>query len=81
VPSINLKQAGTRIITPSGVTCNGSPGACAGDTCIQPASGCYALPEAVWIKDPLGPGVFGTFSGGVNPLFTITVQTDQGGVP
>lgn len=80
VPTINLKQAGTRVITPSGATCNGSPGACAGDTCTLPASGCYTLPEAVWIKEAFGPGVFGTFNG-TNPLFTITVVTDQGVVP
>lgn len=29
--NINLRQAGLREITPSGVTCNGSPGGCAGD--------------------------------------------------
>lgn len=81
VPTINLKQAGTRIIKPSGTTCNGSPGACAGDTCSLPISGCYSLPEAVWFKDSIIPFINGTMNGGVNPKFTITIQTDQGVVP
>jgi hypothetical protein len=78
VPQINLKQAGTRVITPSGITCNGSPGACAGDACVQPASGCFSLPSAIWFGDEINPYVGGTFSGGVNPQFSITLRTDQG---
>jgi hypothetical protein len=31
-PGINLKIAGERIITPTGITCNGAPGGCAGDS-------------------------------------------------
>lgn len=76
-PQINLKQSGTRVITPSGVTCNGvaAPTGCSGDSLGT------ALPEAVWIADKLSPYINGTFSGGVNPQFTITVRTDQGVVP
>lgn len=78
-PIINLKQAGIRVITPGGVTCNGSPGACAGDT-INSTDG-YP-PEAVWVKGGISPSIGGAaFSGGVNPQFTITIQTDQGVVP
>jgi hypothetical protein len=83
--SINLKQAGKRVITPSGTTCDtgGGPvgGACAGDTCTTPASGCYTPPAAVWFKSAIRPTAGGGFSGGVNPQFTITIQTDQGVVP
>lgn len=75
VPTIELKTAGTRVITGAGVTCNGSPGACAGDTNLT-------LPEAVWFQDGLGPFMSGNLSGGGTlPLFTITVQTDQHVVP
>lgn len=35
-------------------------------------------PEAVWIKNGIGPTLAGTMSGGVNPQFTITIETDQG---
>ena len=68
--SVNLKQTGTRVITPSGVTCNGSPGGCSGDTNLT-------VPEAVWLYAGLGAYVTGTPSGGVNPAFTMTLQTDQ----
>lgn len=72
--SINLKQAGTRVVTPSGVTCDGSPGGCSGDTGLD-------VPEAVWLWNNTSAWVIGTMSGGVNPQFTITIQTDQGVVP
>jgi len=86
VPNINVKQLGRRVITPSGTTCDGvtgsgPDGSCAGDGCILPASGCFLLPEAVWIQSVISPGIFGTFTGGVNPTFTITLETDQGVVP
>jgi hypothetical protein len=81
VPQINLKQTGTRVITPAGITCNGSAGACAGDTCVQPVSGCFTPPSTMWIGGGIDPNVFGTFSGGVNPQFTITLRTNQGIVP
>lgn len=68
--SINLKQAGTRVITPAGVTCNGSAGGCSGDTSLT-------VPEAVWLWTGIGTYLNGTLSGGVNPQFTITLQTDQ----
>lgn len=76
-PQINLKQTGTRVITPAGVTCNGvgAPTGCSGDSLGT------TLPEAVWIADKLSPYVNGTFSGGVNPVFTMTIRTDQGVVP
>lgn len=88
VPQINLKQAGTRVITPSGTTCNGVTGpgpggSCSGDTCVQPASpGCFSsIPAAMWIPDNIDPYAAGTFSGGVDPQFTMTLRTDQGVVP
>jgi hypothetical protein len=81
VPQINLKQAGIRVITPSGTTCNGSAGACAGDVCVQPASGCFTPPSTIWISSGIDPYINGTFSGGVNPQFTITIVTNQGVVP
>jgi len=76
-PQINLKQAGERVITPSGVTCDGvsAPTGCTGDSLGT------ALPEAVWIQDRLRPYMGSTFSGGTNPLFTMTLRTDQGVVP
>lgn len=76
VPSINLKQAGERIITPSGVTCDGVPGACSGDTCVEP--NCFALPEAVWIQQNIAPRMDSTLGAGSQPLVTITLRTNQG---
>lgn len=70
-PTIDLKTSGERIITPSGVTCNGSRGGCGADTNL-------AVPEAVWIQDKLVPDMPSSFNGGVAPTFTITVRTDQG---
>jgi len=76
-PQINLKQAGERIITPSGVTCNGvsAPTGCAGDSLGT------ALPEAVWIQGSISPFMGSSLSGGTAPTFTITARTDQGVVP
>jgi len=74
LPTINLKQAGARVISPGGVTCNGSPGACSGDT-INGTNG-YP-PESVWVQNGMGPFITGTMSGGVNPQFTMTLRTDQ----
>lgn len=80
-PQINLKQAGTRVITAAGWTCDtgGGPvgGGCSGDV----TTGAGALPEAVWIADGIDPYVAGTFSGGVDPQFMMTLRTDQGVVP
>lgn len=74
-PTINLKQVGTRVITPGGVTCNGSPGGCAGDT-INSTNG-YP-PNAVWVQDSISPWTGGSFTGmTVSPQFTITIRTDQ----
>jgi hypothetical protein len=75
VPVINLKQAGTRVITPTGVTCNGSPGPCSGDT-IDGTVG-YPGDANSWVMDGVSPYMGSTFSGGVNPQFTMTIQTDQ----
>lgn len=74
---INLKQAGTRIITPSGVTCNGvaAPTGCSGDNLGT------ALPEPVWIQDKLSPYMGSTLGVGNQPLFTMTLITDQGVIP
>lgn len=79
VPSINLKVAGERIITPSGVTCDGVLGACSGDTCVEP--NCFILPNAVWIQSSLGPYMGSALGAGTQPLFTMTLRTDQGVVP
>ena len=77
-PRVNLKQTGIRVITPGGVTCNGSPGACSGDT-INSIDG--FPPEAVWIKGGIQPYMNNTIGAGTPPLVTVTVQTDQGVVP
>jgi hypothetical protein len=71
-PTINLKVAGERVITPAGVTCNGVPGGCSGDLNMT-------LPEAVWISNFIGPSVPSKLGGGGTlPTFTITARTDQG---
>jgi hypothetical protein len=72
-PTINLKVAGERIITPSGVTCNGVPGGCSGDLNMT-------VPEAIWIPSGMGPSLPSKLSGGTTPTFTITAKTDQGAV-
>jgi hypothetical protein len=74
-PTINLKVAGERVITPTGVTCNGVPGGCSGDLNMT-------VPEAIWITNGMGPSVPSKLSGGGRlPTFTITARTDQGVVP
>ena len=71
-PTINLKVAGERIITPSGVSCNGAPGGCSGDLNMT-------VPEAIWIPNGMGPSLPSKLSGGGTlPKFTITAKTDQG---
>ena len=69
--SINLKQTGNREISASGaVTCNGSPGACAGDTISPPAN-----MSTMWVQN----GTFSPYMGSSHtgaPTFTITLQTD-----
>jgi len=76
-PTINIKQTGTRVITPSGVTCNGvaAPTGCAGDSLGA------SLPEAVWIGSGMDFGLSANLSGGINPVITITARTNQGVVP
>lgn len=83
-PQINLKQAGERIITPSGVTCNGvsAPTGCSGDSLGTMPT------EAIWFGannspdgSPVGPYMGSALGVGTQPLFTITIQTDQGVVP
>ena len=66
-PTINLKVAGERVITPSGVTCNGVPGGCSGDLNM--------------IQNGMGPSLPSKLGGGGAPKFTITARTDQGVVP
>jgi len=74
-PTINLKQTGTRVITPGGVTCNGGAGGCAGDT-INSTNG--FPPNAVWVQAALNPWTAGNFSGMTTPpTFTMTIRTDQ----
>jgi hypothetical protein len=70
-PTINLKVAGERIITPSGVTCNGVSAGCSGDLNMN-------VPEAIWIPNGMGPSLPSKLSGGGTlPKFTITAKTDQ----
>lgn len=77
--SINLKQAGDRVITPSGVTCNGVAGGCSGDTINLPAN-----INSMWIPSAyngsggggMSPFMGSNYSGGTAPTFTITLQTD-----
>lgn len=82
MPALNAKQPGKRVYTNSGSgtgswTCDtgGGPsaGGCSGDT----VTGAGLPPEQVWIQSQIGPGIFGVFTGGVNPTFTITIKTDQ----
>lgn len=78
-PTINLKQAGKRVITPGGVTCDtgGGPisGGCSGDT-INSTNG--FPPNAVWVQSSIDPWTAGSFTGmTISPQFTITIQTDQ----
>lgn len=74
-PTINTKVAGERIITPSGVTCDGVPGACSGDANLT-------WPTNGWLQDSIGLWMAGDLSGGgVKPLITLTVHLDQGVVP
>lgn len=68
--SINLKQTGNRVITPSGVTCNGSPGACSGDNITAPTN-----IATMWLQQgAMTPYMGSTHTGA--PAFTITLQTD-----
>lgn len=71
-PTINLKVAGERVITPAGVTCNGVPGGCSGDLNMT-------VPEAIWISNGMAPSLPSKLNGGgALPKFTITAKTDQG---
>jgi len=69
-PTVNLKVAGERIITPSGVTCNGLPGGCSGDLNMT-------VPSGIWIQRGLDPSLPSSLSGGTATKFTITARTDQ----
>lgn len=67
---VNLKQTGTRLVTPSGVTCNGSAGACSGDSGLT-------LPNAVsWLSNIIAASYSTSWSGSMT--LTTTIQTDQG---
>lgn len=69
----NVRQLGQRVITPAGVTCNGAPGGCAGDTGMT-------LPDPAFWWSGLGGGFLPTsFSGSLS--VTVTVETNQGVVP
>ncbi len=73
-PQINLRQVGNRVITPTGVTCDGLPGACLGDSGLT-------IPEALWFTQALSVGASTNISSEpstVWPLVTETIQTDQG---
>lgn len=83
-PQIDLKTTGTRVISASGWTCNGSPGGCGADV----ITGAGSLPEAVWIPGDgdigfpgIRPYMGSTLSAGTQPLFTMTLRTNQGVVP
>ena len=67
---VNLRQGGDRLITPSGVTCNGSGGPCSGDTALT-------LPDpSSWLSNTVGEVFSAGFSGSL--AVTVTIQTDQG---
>jgi hypothetical protein len=66
VPIVNLKVAGDRFITPSGVLCNGVAGACSGDTITAPGISWYN-----------GVEPFQGANGGTTSI-TIEWKTDQG---
>lgn len=73
---INAKQTGIRVVTGSGVTCNGSAGACSGDANLTP-------PEAVWLTGtPTTPTRYDHDISAENPSvwpsIVVTVQTNQG---
>lgn len=71
-PTINLKQTGTRVITTSGVTCNGVPGGCSGDTIPS------TPPVSAWVSSAYGVSQPSTLSGGGTlPIYSITSVTDQ----
>jgi hypothetical protein len=74
-PIINLKQAGRRVITPLGVTCDGVPGACSGDT-IDASTG-YPGDANSWLIGGVGPYMGSTLGVGTQPQFTVTIRTDQ----
>lgn len=61
---------GDRMITPSGVTCNGVAGGCSGDSITPPAN-----LATMWVQQgSMNPYMGSTFTGA--PTFTITLQTD-----
>lgn len=69
--AINLKQAGDRVITSSGITCNGVPGGCSGDTFSS-------IPDIskLWVHQAsIQPWVQNSFTGA--PQFTVTIQTNN----
>jgi hypothetical protein len=79
VPQINLKQAGTRVITSSGTTCNGTgTTGCAGDACLLPTgTACFAPPSTMWMAGGFTPYMGSTLGVGNQPQFAITIRTDQ----
>lgn len=67
---VNLRQSGNRVITSTGVTCDGSVGACSGDTGMT-------LPNAsTWLADAVTTMFNSSFTGMME--VTVTIQTDQG---
>lgn len=68
--AINLKQTGDRVITPSGITCNGVPGVCSGDNITLPTD-----LATMWLPNgSMNPYMAASFT--TAPTFTMTLQTD-----
>ena len=71
IPVINLKQPGERIITVAGVTCDGVPGSCSGDSALD-----YSAQGDLWFGNSVNPFMGSTHTSA--PTFSIEVVSDQG---
>jgi hypothetical protein len=73
-PLVNLRQVGNRVVTLSGVTCNGSAGLCSDDDALT-------LPNSTqsWFVGSYAPTIYTDVSGDPsNFRVTIEIKTDQG---
>lgn len=77
-PTINLKQTGSRVAAPGGVTCNGGAGSCSGDTLSAPsATGWFASTFTLAASADISGSCSSSPSAGC-PTVAITLQTNQG---